>query len=80
MCSTPYAAKAPVFSNIGAALASEAYIQVTGTDKAKLELGDDPARTGVYEMSFEVVNFSQEQKEYTLDTTVLGQVAEGVRL
>lgn len=64
-------------ANIGAALASEAYIQVTGTDKAKLELGDDPARTGVYEMSFEVVNFSQEQKEYTLDTTVLGQVAEG---
>ena len=63
--------------NIGAAMTSEAYIQVEGTNKAKLELGDDPERTGVYEMTFEVVNFSDSDKTYTLDTTVLGQKAVG---
>ncbi len=64
-------------ANVGAAMASGAYIQVTGTDKAKLELGDDPDRTGVYTMNFEVVNFSGEDKTYRLDTTVLGQIAQG---
>ena len=64
-------------ANVGAAIASEAYIQVPGTNKAKLELGDDPARTGVYRMRFEVVNFSESDKTYTLDTTVLGQKAVG---
>ena len=47
------------------------------TNKAKLELGDDPDRTGTYSMTFQVVNFSDTQKTYTLDTTVLGQVAQG---
>ncbi len=64
-------------ANAGNAIASEAYIQVEGTNKAKLELGDDPEKTGVYEMSFEVVNFSDTDKVYTLDTIVLGQIAEG---
>ncbi len=64
-------------ANIGAAIASGAYITVDGTNKAKLELGDDPDRAGVYEMTFEVVNFSDVDKTYTLDTTVLGQKAEG---
>ena len=64
-------------ANAAAAVASQAYIRVDGTNKAKLELGDDPDRTGVYEMSFQVVNFSDTQKSYTLDTTVLGQVAQG---
>ena len=41
-----------------AAVASQAYIQVEGTNKSKFELGDDPERTGVYTMDFEVVNFS----------------------
>lgn len=59
-----------------AAVASQAYLQVEGTNKAKLELGDDPDRTGSYEMTFQVVNRSDAQKVYTLDTTVLGQVAQ----
>lgn len=63
--------------NIGAAMDAEAYIQVEGTNKAKLELGDDPERTGVYEMTFEVVNFSDSDKTYTLDTTVLGAEGRG---
>ncbi len=64
-------------ANIGAAISSGAYITVEGTNKAKLELGDDPNRTGEYTMEFEVVNFSDTDKTYTLDTTVLGQKAEG---
>lgn len=64
-------------ANIAAAISSGAYITVEGTNKAKLELGDDPERTGVYDMTFEVVNFSDSSKTYTLDTTVLGQKANG---
>lgn len=64
-------------ANAAAAIASQAYIQVKDTNKAKLELGDDPDRTGTYSMTFQVVNFSDAQKTYTLDTTVLGQVAQG---
>lgn len=64
-------------ANVGAAIRSGAYITVDGSNKPKLELGDDPGKTGVYEMTFRVVNFSNEDKTYTLDTTVLGQKAEG---
>ena len=64
-------------ANPAAAMASQAYIQVEGTNKSKFELGDDPERTGVYTMDFEVVNFSDGEKTYTLDTAVLGQKAEG---
>lgn len=36
-------------ANPAAAISSGAYIQVAGTNKAKLELGDDPQKTGVYD-------------------------------
>ncbi len=62
-------------ANVGNAINSGAYITVEGTNKAKLELGDDPERTGVYEMTFSVVNFSDTDKTYTLDVDTLGQVA-----
>ena len=64
-------------ANAAHAIHSGAYIQVAGANKAKLELGDDPDRTGVYAATFEVVNFSDSAKTYTLDTTVLGQIAQG---
>ncbi len=64
-------------ANIGAAISSGAYITVEGTNKAKLELGDDPEKTGVYEMTFNVVNFDDADKTYTLDVTALGQKADG---
>lgn len=40
-------------------------------------MGDDPDRTGSYTMDFQVVNFSDADKTYHLDTTVLGQIAQG---
>lgn len=64
-------------ANVGNAVKSGAYIAVEGTDKAKLELGDDAEKTGKYEMKFSVVNFSQEAKTYALSLQGLGQAAEG---
>ncbi len=58
----------------GAGLASlynvvntKAYLSVDGKDRAKLELGDDPERTGKYTMNFNVVNISDSNLEYTVD-------------
>lgn len=39
-----------------------------------------PRRLAFMTMTFEVVNFSDQDKTYTLDTTVLGQVAQGGRI
>ncbi len=64
-------------ANAATAIEAGAYITVEGTNKAKLELGDDPKRTGEYEMTFTVVNLEDTDKTYTLDTIVLGQKAEG---
>ena len=44
-------------------------------DKAKLELGDDPKRTGVYEMKFTINNFGKKKVSYELDAFVM---TEGV--
>ena len=51
-----------------------AYIEVPGCEKTKLELKDDPTRTGVYEMNFNVVNFSDKDIHY--DLSVLGLTDE----
>ena len=45
--------------------------------KVKVELGDDPARTGAYEYSFNVYNLSGETLEYTLDTKLFTQAIDG---
>ena len=44
-------------------------------DKSKVELGDDPLKTGVYEFSFDVYNFSNNALSYDLSTIVM---TEGV--
>ena len=44
-------------------------------DKPKLELGDDPDKTGVYEMSFRVTNFGKKKLSYELGAYVM---TEGV--
>ncbi len=46
---------------------SDAYITVTGSDRSKLELGDDAKRTGVYEMTFHIQNMTSESLVYNLD-------------
>ncbi len=44
-------------------------------DKPKLELGDDPSKTGVYTMNFAIVNFGSSTLSYNLGAYVL---TEGV--
>ena len=53
-------------------MASGAYIQVEGTNKAKFELGTTRTAPAPTTMDFQVVNFSDADKTYPLDTTVLG--------
>ena len=47
------------------ATTTQAYITVEGCDRPKLELGDDPEKTGVYTLSFNVVNFGSSALSYT---------------
>lgn len=48
------------------AVNTKAYLTVDGSDRSKLELLDDPQRTGVYEMEFNVVNLSGASLSYDL--------------
>ncbi|MGN1041881.1 MAG: leucine-rich repeat protein [Christensenellales bacterium] len=48
-------------------VSAEAYLSVDGSDRPKLELGDDKNRTGVYDMQFNVVNFSDRELTYRFD-------------
>lgn len=67
--------------NLDKASATTAYIltydRLDGSvmDKTKLELGDDPERTGVYEMTFSVNNFGYYDLIYFVDAYVM---TEGV--
>lgn len=62
-------------ANAAAATTSPAYILVgpkAGNDgKVKIELGDDPARTGQYKLEFSIYNMSDDILYYKFDTTAL---------
>ena len=67
-------------ANLTNCLNTKAYITTydkngNAMDKTKLELGDDPAKTGVYEMSFTVHNFGSSALSYDIGAYVL---TEGV--
>lgn len=53
-------------ADIRKATTTEAYLYVEGIGKTKLELGDDPKRTGVYEMEIDLVNMSSTEQKYRL--------------
>ena len=53
-------------ADIRKATTTEAYLYVDGIGKTKLELGDDPKRTGVYEMEIDLVNMSSTEQKYRL--------------
>lgn len=57
--------------DIGKAIATDAYIYVENSTMTKLELGDDPDKTGVYTMEFHVSNLSNNVKTYTLGAIVM---------
>ena len=67
-------------ANLNSAIESPAYVTVKDKDgkvmdKAKLELGDDPQKTGVYEMTFTINNKGDSDVSYDLAAFVL---TEGV--
>lgn len=53
-------------ADIKKAMETKAYFSVDGSDKAKLELGDDPDRTGEYTLTFRLNNLSSEARSYNL--------------
>lgn len=57
--------------NAANAVTSGAYLSVPGSDKPKAELYDDPDCTGVYTFTFDINNFSDVDKSYTLDASLL---------
>ncbi len=67
-------------ADLFAALKTTAYLTTydkdgNAMDKPKLELGDDPSKTGVYEMKFTITNFGSAALSYNIGAYVL---TEGV--
>ena len=67
-------------ANLNDSAATQAYIATYNSDgsimdKSKIELGDDPNKTGVYTLNFGIVNFGSTALSYELDYYVL---TEGV--
>ncbi len=67
-------------ANLTSSLETSAYIKTYDAegevmDKAKIELGDDPEKTGVYEMKFTITNFGDKKLSYKLGSYVM---TEGV--
>ena len=63
-------------ANLNNSAATKAYIQTYDANgapmtKTKIELGDDPEKTGVYTMTFSVVNFGTTALTYYLDYIVM---------
>ena len=57
--------------DLAGAVSTTSYITVPGCARPKLELGDDPERTGVYEMTFVVNNFGDYELVYAIDPYIL---------
>ncbi len=62
-------------ANLVSATTSPAYLSNSNASESrpKAELGDDPARTGVYEFSFEITNLSDEALVYEFDSTIMSE-------
>lgn len=57
--------------DISKAMSTKAYLYVKNNSKTKLELGDDPDKTGVYTMEFCLSNVSDVAKTYSLDVITM---------
>lgn len=63
-------------ANVFNAVNAKAYLSVDGNEKPKVELGDDPAKDGVYNFTFHVENLSDETLAYRLQTVVMTEEHE----
>lgn len=57
--------------DLAGATTTTAYISVPGCVRPKLELGDDPQKTGVFEMTFVINNFGETNLSYVVNPHVL---------
>ena len=58
-------------ADIASSINTKAYLTVDGINKPKLSLGDDPTRSGVYKMTFNLVNVSGDAVSYNLSQYVM---------
>ncbi|MCH5153611.1 MAG: leucine-rich repeat protein [Clostridiales bacterium] len=58
-------------ADISHSINTKAYLTVDGSNKPKLSLGDDPGRTGVYTMKFNLVNASNNAVSYNMGAYVM---------
>ena len=70
---TPYLVRAQGAgqADLTAAINTKAYIEVPGQMRPKIELGDDDGCTGIFNLSFDVVNFGSTALTYTVNPYVL---------
>lgn len=58
-------------ADISKSVTASSYIYVEGQNKTKLSLGDDPEKTGVYEMTFNVRNLGSSAQSYLVNPIVM---------
>lgn len=59
-----------------AAVTTKAYISVQGCDRPKIEFGDDDSETGVYDLSFDVVNFGSSPVTYSVNPIIMTEAVD----
>ena len=62
-------------ARVDLAAQADSFIKVTGQEdyKVKAELGDDPARSGIYEFEFTINNLTDSEKVYALEADLFRQ-------
>lgn len=65
---TPYSPRkqGAGLSSLNNVIDTKAYLSVDNKDKTKLDLLDDPNRTGVYDMKFNIVNIAEQSLDYNI--------------
>lgn len=58
-------------ADLVAAVSTKAYLRVDGSVRPKLEIGDDPEKTGIFSFSFDVVNFGNSPLTYNVNVSVI---------
>ena len=62
-------------ANLSAATSTPAYLYVRGSERTKIELGDDANRTGIYDLSFTLKNMTAVSRSYTVTPQVQTETA-----
>ncbi len=69
-------------ANANNAVSAGSYLLMGSDGKIKAEFGDDPQRTGIYDLSFTINNITDAELRYALTSTIMapGVVSDGVNL